>query len=387
MRVEPFWSREAIATHPALRGVYDKPFLVEAWRRVYLGGYAELEYQTLMDEVLGVPRGFRLHRTNLFAYGNVSERVRFASEIEFENEEPGEDLEVKLELAMVDWTLANELTLRGGALLAPVGRVNLNHDGPVRELTSRPLVSTFVVPTTLTEAGAGARGTFDLHDEFSLSYEAYAVNGFRLLDRDGTLAGGLDPSEIEQLLREGRPSLGGDVNKTPSTTGRVSALLFRALEVGGSWHAGTYDERDDNVLALLAGDFALVWGPAALEGEVAFAEFERDLFARTAGVPEDFWGYYLQASLNHLPEALKEAVPHVFGGEGATFTLVVRYDYVDIDGDRAEAIEPGLNFRPFADTVLKFSYRFGLRSLGIRDVPGRRRFDDDGFIFSLATYF
>ena len=79
--------------------------------------------------------------------------------------------------------------------------------------------------------------------------------------------------------------------------------------------------------------------------------------------------------------------PAVFAEEGSTFTLALRYDRVDLDGDRGEALEPGLNFRPFSDTVFKLSYRFGLESLGVRNVPGRDSFEDDGFIFSLSTYF
>ena len=37
--------------------------------------------------------------------------------------------------------------------------------------------------------------------------------------------------------------------------------------------------------------------------------------------------------------------------------------------------------------VFKFSYRVSLNSLGVRGVPGRENLDDDGFVFSLASYF
>jgi len=365
--------------------VYDKPFLGSFWRRAYLGGYTELEYHAFQDGVLGIPRGFRAHRTNLFAYADVSDNIRFGSEIEFENEEPGEDLEVKVEMAFVDWVLFQELTFRGGALLTPLGRVNQNHDGPVREITDRPLVSTFVIPTTLTEPGVGIHGTIRPLRQIALNYETYGTNGFAILDSDGELAAPI--TEIEGLLREGRPSLGGDNNKDLASTGRVSVEAFSAIQVGGSWHVGTYDEKSDNLLTIVAGDLAIAKGPFALEGEIAQADFQRDAFARTAGVPDRYWGYYLQASVSHLPKALVQAAPNIFGGEGARFTLVVRYDWVDLDGDHGEAIEPGINFRPFSDTVFKFSYRFGLQSLGIQNVPGREGFDDDGFVFSLASYF
>jgi len=371
---------------PNQRGVYDKPFLLSLWRRAYVGGYTELEYHSFEDGVLGIPEGFRAHRTNLFLYADVSDRVRFGSEIEFENEEPGEDLEVNVEMAFVDWVIAEEFSIRGGVVLLPLGRINVNHDGPVRELTDRPMVSTFVIPTTLSDAGVGFHGTAQIAPGTVLAYESYVTNGFDLLDRNGELAAPI--TEIEQLLREGRPSLGGDPNDSLANTGRISVrTLERTLELGGSWHVGTYDERDDNLLSIVAGDLAFNRGPFALEGEVALARFERNEFAKTAGVPDDFWGLYVQPSASGMPDWLRGAVPYIFDDPGSRFALVARYDFVDLDGDRSSAVEPGISFRPHEDTVFKFSYRFGLNDLGIRDIPGREAFDDDGFVFSLSTYF
>jgi len=381
----PPWAREQLTTPEALRGIYDKPFLATAWNRVSVGGYTELEYHGWQDEVLGVPRGFRAHRTNLFVFADVADRVRFGSEIEFENEEPGEDIEVAVEMAFVDWILYEELTLRGGVILAPLGRINVNHDGPVRELTDRPLVSTFVIPTTLSEAGVGLTGTIRAGASLQLKYEAYIGNGFALLDRDGNLV--VPVTEDEQLLREGKPSLAGDNNKNVATFGRLGIVAFDALSLGGSWHVGKYDARGDNLLSIVAADLSLSAWIFSLEGELAWAGFERDAFARAAGVPDVYWGGYAQAGVKGMPEFLRELAPVVFAGDGAALGAVVRYDYVDLDGDRGEAIEPGVTFRPFADTVFKVSYRFGLKGLGIRDVPGREDLDDDGFCCGLATYF
>ena len=277
-------------------------------------------------------------------------------------------------MAFVDWTIYEEFVIRGGALLAPLGRINVNHDGPVRELTERPLVSTYVIPTTLTEPGIGANGNIHLRDDVSVNYEAYAVNGFNLLDSNGNLA--VATTEQEQLLREGRTALGGDNNGGVASTGRVGLNLAEHIELGGSWHVGTYDERSDNALSIGAADGAITYDcggvDLGLEGEVAVADFERNAFARTAGVPDQFWGYYVQISAGHMPEVLAMFLPDVFGGEGAKFTVVFRYDWFDLDGDRGEVWEPGINFRPSADTVFKFSYRHSGQSFGLRNVPGRQ---------------
>jgi hypothetical protein len=379
-------------TPASLRGVYDKPFLADLARQAQFGGYTEFEYHSFEDGILGIPEGFRMHRTNLFFFADVLDRVRFGSEIEFETEfegaPPSSDIEVAVEMAFIDWALFEELNIRGGAILVPLGRINVNHDGPIRELTERPLVSTFVIPTTLTEAGVGAHGKFAATEDLSFRYELYAVNGFNLLSETGELA--VDTTEQEQLLREGRTSLGGDINSGIASTGRLSAQILRRFEIGGSWHVGTYDENGDNILAIIAGDMAyerqIGDATLGLEGEIATAEFERDDFARAAGVPERFWGFYAQASVGGMPEVFR-SVPHVFDGQGSRLGLVLRYDWVDLDGDLGDTIEPGLTFRPVTDTVFKFSYKFTQRSIGLRNVPGRSHFEDDGFVFSLSTYF
>jgi hypothetical protein len=387
------WQRDPLETSGPLRGVYDKPFLASFWRRAHVGGYAELELHAFEDGILGIPEGFRMHRTNLFFFTELSDRVRFGSEIEFETGFNGADvsdeIEVKVEMAFVDWALFEEFKLRGGAILAPLGRINVNHDGPVRELTDRPLVSTFIIPTTLTEAGVGAHGDFAINDSFGLSYEVYAVNGFNILKEDGTV--GFAITDREQALREGRSSIGGDLNSGIASTGRLGVELLQAVELGVSWHNGTYDEKSDNFLTILAGDFSysqqISVVELGLEGEVAEANFERDAFAKTAGIPDDFWGYYVQGSVGILPEALQNIVPHIFDDAGSRLAFVFRYEWVDLDGDEGEVLEPGISLRPIADTVLKFSYRLTQKSIGLRNIPGRSDFDDTGFVFSLSSYF
>ncbi len=301
-------------------------------------------------------------------------------------------------MAFVDFTVFEELVIRGGALLVPLGRVNVNHDGPIRELVDRPLVSQLVIPTTLTEAGLGIHGRLRLGQQASLRYEVYVVNGFRLLSADGALAS--DINERETLLGEGKPSVGGDYGQhdyldvndgslaeNVATTGRLGLRIRNSLEVGGSFHAGTYDERADYRLSIVAADFSSAWGPLNLEGELAWAGFERDAFARTAGIPDTYWGSYVQVALGGVPSWVRAHVPYLFDADTSRLTLVVRYDYVNLDSDRGEAIEPGFVFRPVSDTAFKLSYRFGLRSVGTQVFPGGRRPSDDGIAFGITSYF
>lgn len=389
----PFWSRDEPEVHGPLRDVYDKPFLLSAWQRVHIGGYTESEYHGFEEPHLGIPQGFRMHRTNIFLFSEVAETIRFGSELEFETEfspghdRPSSDIEVKVEMAFVDWMLSRELTLRAGAILVPIGRTNVNHDGPVRQFTDRSLVDRFVIPTTYTDAGVGLHGDFEVEEAFSIGYQAYAINGLNLLN-DGQMP--VPVTELGDLMREGRKGTGGDNNKTPAGVGRLAFQILDLAEVGGSLYGGTYDDRNDNVLFIYAGDTAIVQplGSATLvlEGEVSVADFQRDAIARAAGIPDRFWGYYAQGSIHGMPEVLRRCFPRIFDGPGTEFSLALKYDFVDLAGDEGSAIEPGINFKPVADTVLKLSYRFNQKSIGDRALPGHS-FDDSGFIFSISTYF
>ena len=104
-------------------------------------------------------------------------------------------------------------------------------------------------------------------------------------------------------------------------------------------------------------------------------------------MPDRFWGYYVQGGLRLEGEELRSVVPLLFDDEGSSLTFVARYDFVDLAGDRGASISPGIAFRPVADTVFKFSYRFSQYGIGLSNVPGREDWRDSGFIFSIATYF
>ena len=71
-----------------------------------------------------------------------------------------EAIEIGLEFAHIDYLVKEPFNLRAGILLLPIGKFNLLHDSPLNDLTDRPLVSRFVIPSTVSETGAGFYGTF-----------------------------------------------------------------------------------------------------------------------------------------------------------------------------------------------------------------------------------
>ena len=86
------------------------------------------------------------------------------------------DNEVSLEFAHIDYLINEPVNIRAGIVLIPIGKFNLLHDSPLNDLTDRPLVSQFVIPSTMSETGAGFYGTFYPGRTSKLDYEFYVYD-------------------------------------------------------------------------------------------------------------------------------------------------------------------------------------------------------------------
>ncbi|HEX7480810.1 MAG TPA: hypothetical protein VF331_23615 [Polyangiales bacterium] len=142
-----------------------------------IGGYAELHLN--IDHVSG-PGGrnaqIDFHRFVLFVSHNFTDRLRFYSELELEHavasaSDPGE---IELEQAFVEYRVLDEqLGLRAGLLLVPMGIINQWHEPPMFHGVERPMVDTVIIPSTWREAGAGLFGELIP----GLRYQLYLMTG------------------------------------------------------------------------------------------------------------------------------------------------------------------------------------------------------------------
>jgi len=370
---------------PAFGGVYTKPFLRRFGRNTYVGGYMDFQFRA--TEAEGGDNGFDQTRFIPFIYSDISDRVKLASEIEFEHGGiSGEtDGEVKLEFATIDFLITDWLNWRGGLVLTPLGKFNLVHDSPLQDLTDRPIVDRLIIPTTLTDVGMGFFGSLYPSELSKIDYELYVTNGvFRGLDADGTSRFSADDG-----IRETRNDADFDnYNQSPAVVGRVTFSPFIGLEFGGSFYTSRYDENNENQLTIPALDFAYQKGPFEFVGEGAYAFIETDDFAEDAGITDDMWGYYLEGRYHFMPAGLKNWSPKIFT-ENSTFTGVLRWDQVETAGLEGgeevhwmrNRITPGLNYRYTEDTVFKFDYQINMEEKDMEDVA------DNTFLFSVATYF
>ncbi len=353
----------------AVSGIYGRPFVWQGGGAA-VGGYVDLELEAALesDEVT-----FDQHRLIPFIFAEITDRIHFGTELEFEH---GAE-EIAVEFAALDVSFAEWLNLRGGILLSPLGKFNLIHDSPVNDLTDRPLVDQQIIPTTLSEAGAGFFGTLYPSESSVLTYEAYVVNGFDA---------GLITGPAETRLRQGRGSAEEDNNAEKSVVGRIGFSPVLGVEIGASAHHGVYapdDETEradlglsgDERLTIGALDAIVTRGPVELLGEAAWAGLDAP-----TGVPDAQFGYYAQANV-HFGQGVIGMFPN------SVFTAVGRWGEIDLDSDRDGArqrrLTLGLNWRPVEETVFKLD----LLTDWFQDDAGEFGDAEQKLFFSLASYF
>jgi hypothetical protein len=124
--------------------VYDRPFLQIGKLPVALGGYAEANYQYLQEDGVSEGHQFQMRRVTLFVSSAFAKRLKFLTEIEFEDGTK----EINIEFASLDLELDPLLNFRGGIVMNPIGAFNQNHDGPKWEFVDRPIAATQLLPAT-----------------------------------------------------------------------------------------------------------------------------------------------------------------------------------------------------------------------------------------------
>ncbi|MBH0202388.1 MAG: hypothetical protein HP496_08865 [Nitrospira sp.] len=386
--------------------IYAKPFL--SVPKATIGGYADVMYNILSRQNLDNPsrNSFGQQRLVPFIYADITDRIKFATEIEIERggtNSPQGDGSIQVEFAQLDYLVNEKINLRGGILLMPVGKFNLLHDSPLNDLVDRPMVSRIIIPSTWFEAGAGIYGTLYPSTLSKIDYEIYAVNGMT------QTAGAL----TDLGVRSARGSVSRDRDDSKAIVGRVAFSPMLGIEIAGSGYHGQYKPSTATVgsgnLDIFAVDWTLQRGPFELIGEAAWVRISNNNATGVAGNgigPAGMFGYYVQGNYHFMPELLKRLAPSHFS-DASTFTATVRWEQVDTDtdnrtlgggntlGNRRELdrLTVGLNFRPIEDTVFKINWQYNAQNgaagltpagdLGTASSP----MDGDGFLFQAATYF
>jgi hypothetical protein len=363
-------------------GIYQRPFIVASGRTA-VGGYLESHWSWSRTDGVSEGPSFEVRRFNVFLFSPLGPRLRLISELEFEH---GTE-EIKLETALVDFVVTPSLVIRAGVLLPPIGAFNVNHDGPRYEFVDRPLVSTEIIPATLSEAGLGAHGRL-APPGFTLSYDVYLTNG---------LGSGVVLNETGRThLASGKGSslFAEDENGSPALTARVAAQASGVGELGVSHYRTVYNtwraegERVDRPrwLWLSALDLVTSLGPVELRGEAALARIDLPPDLREI-LGSRQWGVYLDA----VAPIWRPRIPAL---ADPTVNLGLRWEWVDLNVGRFQstglnryddrnAVAVALSFRPSAGTVFRVNYR----RERFRDLFGNPPERTGAVQVGVATYF
>jgi hypothetical protein len=367
----------------SMDAVYNRPFLNIGKLPVSLGGYMEVNWQRLGTDGVSEGHQFQARRLTIFVASSISKKLKFLSEIEFE--EGGK--EIAIEFASLDMEFHPLLTLRGGIILNPIGAFNQNHDGPKWEFTDRPLSATQLLPATWSTAGFGLYGKH-YTENWMFGYEVYLTGGF-----DDAI---IDNSENRTFLPAAKENPERFEEGNSLFTGKVAVRNEKFGELGVSYMGGLYNAFEVDGLLLdqkrrlhvFAVDFntTLPKIDTYITGEWAWIQ---------ADVPETFsqqFGNKQQGGFIDLVQPLLKK--KMLGWENAVLNVALRLEYVDWNigtfnetggniFDDIWNIMPAISFRPTSQTVLRLNYRHTEQ----RDLLGNPPSKTGGFIFGISTYF
>ncbi|MDX1545864.1 MAG: hypothetical protein R3247_02685 [Rhodothermales bacterium] len=377
-------AQDTDTTHAAVQdAIYERPF-IGGLGGTSVGGYLEGNTNYFVED--GITDGFsmELRRFNIFLFSALHPRIRFISELEFEH---GTE-EIALETALLDVQVHPMLVVRGGILLPPIGAFNQNHDSPLWEFVDRPLVSTEIIPATLSEIGFGVNGKV-FRAPYLVTYDLYLTNGLG----DGVIQNAEGRTYLPGGKRE--EQFGEDNNGSPAVSGRLAARHTRAGEVGVSFYTALYNtftaegERIDakRRATLLAVDYAadLPRG-IAVTGEAALARIDVP-----EGLAEVFgdrqWGAFVDVVVPiwrpRAPLFAEAVLNAVLRLEGIDYNVGTFSATGQRIRDERYSAVVGVSFRPVPGTVFRAGYRRHWR----HDLVGNPAARGAGIQVGLASYF
>ncbi len=366
--------------------VYNRPFLQVGKLPVAIGGYAEANYQYLSDNGVSEGSQFQMRRLTLFLSSSLSRRIKFLTEIEFEDGTK----EINIEFASVDVEFAPLLNFRGGIIMNPIGAFNQNHDGPKWEFIDRPISATQLLPATWSNVGFGLYGK-KFTTDWVYAYEVYLTNGF-----DDKIIANTENRTFLPASKENKDRFEESFNGSPLLTGKFAIKHRKVGELGLSYMGGVYNKFKEDGLVLdkkrrvkvVAVDFnsTLPGLKTFLNGEWAWT------FVNLPDhYTEQFGGKQRGGFVDIVQPVIRK---RIFDWDNAVINIALRAEYADYNVgrfrqtggniyDNVTALVPAISFRPTAQTVFRANYRHEWH----RDLLGNPATKVAGFQIGISTYF
>jgi hypothetical protein len=366
--------------------IYNRPFLAVGKTPVSLGGYVEANWQHLGTNGVSEGHQFQMRRLTLFVASSIYKRIKFLSEIEFEDGTK----EINIEFASVDIELHPLLNFRGGVVMNPIGAFNQNHDGPKWEFIDRPVSATQLLPATWSNVGFGLYGKLYRND-WVYAYEAYLTNGF-----DDTIISNAQNKTFLPASKLNRDRFEESFNGVPLVTTKVALRNKRIGELGLSYMGGVYNKFQEDGLVLDEKRYVHAY---AVDFNTTLRRFRTYITTEwtmiKVDVPETYTQQYGNKQMGGFLDIVQPIVrKSVFGFDRSVINAAMRFEYVDWNmetfhetggkiGDSFVSIVPGLSWRPTSQTVIRLNYRYNWQQ-DIFNNPASRT---AGFQFGFSSYF
>ncbi len=218
--------RDTSATQYFQQNAVNRILSVNRSNGVIVGGYAQVDY----NQPEGLNGNLDVHRLVLLVGYKFNDKVQFVTEIEYEHVK-----ELYVEQAFLQYTVADNVNLRGGLMLVPMGIVNEYHEPTTFNGVERPNVDKSIVPSTWREIGIGITGKID---NASMRYQAYVFNGFASVNGEKVLGG-------SNALRNGRQKGAESIINTPNFSAKLDYYGIPGLRLGLSGYVGRTQAEDD----------------------------------------------------------------------------------------------------------------------------------------------
>ena len=365
---------------------YNRPFLQFKKIPISIGGYLEADYQYMGEDGVTDGHSFSVPRMTLFLSSSIHKKIKFLSEIEFEE---GGD-EISIEFAAIDINFHPLINLRGGIVMNPIGAFNQNHDGPKWEFVSRPISAAQMLPATWSNPGFGMYGKY-FTKNWAFGYEAYLTNGF-----NDAIINNEENKTFLPASKEDKKRFNESLNGEPLYTLKVAISNFKIAEIGISYMGGIYNtyEKDGLILDkkrkldVFAVDFntTLPILNTYITGEWSWIQVD---------IPNTFTQQFGEQQKGGFVDFVQPIFNgKIFGFDQATFNLAMRLEYVDWNdgrfietggniGDQIWALVPAISFRPTKQTVIRFNYRYMKNT----DLLGNPPSKIGGIQLGISSYF
>jgi hypothetical protein len=369
-----------------LDAVYNRPFLKYGKIPAALGGYVEANTHYQVTDGVTDGLSFQMRRMTLFLSSTIHTKIKFLSEIEFEDGTK----EINIEFAALDIEFHSLLNLRGGVVMNPIGAFNQNHDGPKWEFVDRPFSATKLLPATFSNVGFGCYGKL-YQSKFVWAYELYLTNGF-----NENIIGNTENKTFLPAAKFDVNRFEESYNGEPLTSVKTSMRYKRIGEIGLSYMGGVYNKFKSEGLILdkkrrvdvFAIDFntTIPFVETIITGEYAWVFVD---------VPPNYTQQYGGKQRGGFIDIVQPIVKmKMYGFEKASFNAALRLEYVDWNigkfietgGNIAEhvlSIVPAVSFRTSAQTVLRLNYRYSWQT----DILGNPASQTGAIQFGISSYF